>query len=241
MNRAGSNIIGLFVIFAAAVVAGCGGKNTHAFGQRNMASLAPIKVVRYETPGILKSTKTETGFLALATIAAPGGSALLVVGDAYNKARGSGTNEIIPDFGSLVMERFVQEIGLMHSDWPALTIVPDPISEEMAEHSTIIEFNVNRIAYGSIDLTRGGIILEQGFEKGFVTDGFLSKTTVTMKDPEGEVIWQKCFIYLSKDFGREMTLDELEADDYALLRQEISFAAEKTTQDFISHLNTQAN
>lgn len=241
MKRARPSAIGLFVIFAATVVAGCGGKNTYAFGQRDMSSLAPIKVVRFETPGILKSTKAETGFLALATIAAPGGSALFVVGDAYNKVRGSGTNEIIPDFGSLVMDRFVQEITVTHSDWPILTIVPEPISEEISEHSTIIEFNVNRIAYGSIDLTRGGIILEQGFEKGFVSDGFLSKTTVTMKDSEGEVIWQKCFIYLSKDFGHEMTLDELEANDYALLRQEMAFAAEKTTQDFISHLNTQAN
>ncbi|GAB4490203.1 MAG: hypothetical protein OHK006_22780 [Thermodesulfovibrionales bacterium] len=227
--------------FAALVSAGCAGTSTQALGKRDMAALAPIKVVRHETPGIMKSTKTETGILALATIAAPGGSALLFVGDAYSQARGSGTQAFIPDFGSLVMDMFVEEVSAVRSDWPAMTVVPEPLKEETPERSTVIEFNVNRLAYGSIDLTRGGIILEQGFEKGFVADGFLSKTTVTMKDPEGDVLWQKSYIYLSKDFDREKTLDELEADDYVQLRQEMTFAAQKTVADFVRHLNGSAN
>jgi hypothetical protein len=58
-----------------------------------------------------------------------------------------------------------------------------------------------------------------------------------MKDPQGEVIWQKGYVYLSKDFDRAMALDELEADNYCLLKEEISFAAEKTAEDFVTHLN----
>lgn len=241
MKQARLYVFALLMIMTAYFSVGCASSNTQALGRRDMASLAPIKVVRHETPGILKSTSTETGILALATIAAPGGSALLVVGDAYNQARGAGTKEYIPDFGSLVVDRFVKEIGVARTDWPALTIIPEPLKEEAPEHSTVIEFNVNRLAYGSIDLTRGGIILEQGFDKGFIADGFLSKTTVTLKDPGGEVLWQKCYIYLSKDFDREMSLDELEADNYTLLKDEMSFAAEKTVTDFISHLNGPSN
>ena len=86
---------------------GCSTKYNHALTKKDLALLGPIKVVRLETPGILKASGTETGFLALATIAVPGGSALLLVGDAYGKARGAESQSLIPDFGAAVMERFL--------------------------------------------------------------------------------------------------------------------------------------
>lgn len=57
-----------------------------------------------------------------------------------------------------------------------------------------------------------------------------------MKDPEGNILWQKSFIYLSKDFDREMSLEDLEAENCDLLKEEVKFAAEKTVQDFVTHL-----
>ena len=74
-------------------------------------------------------------------------------------------------------------------------------------------------------------------DKGVIADGFLSKTVVTMKDPQGDVLWQKSYIYLSKDYDRGMSVDELEANDCDLLKEEMMFAAEKTVQDFVNHLN----
>lgn len=207
------------------------------FAKKNISMLEPIKVCRYETPGIMKSTGTETALLAAITIAAPGGSALLVVGDEYAKARGSDTQIKIPDFGSLVMDKFLEHIKSEKPDWPALVVVPGSLKEDFSEKCTVIEFKVNRVAYGSLDLTRGGIVLDRGLDKGFISKGFLSKTTVTMKDSQGEVLWQKAFIYLSENFGREMSLDELEADNFMLLRDEMEFAAEQTALDFIDHLN----
>ena len=199
-------------------------------------TLPPIKVVRYETPGIMKSTGTETAIIALATLAAPGGSALLVVGDEYAKVRGSGTQAAIPDFGLLVMDKFVASIKKERLDWPVSAVIQEPLKEEFSEKCIVIEFKVNRVAYGSLDLTRGGIIFERGFDKGVISNGFLSKTTVTMKDPEGEVLWQKSYLYLSENFDRAMSLDELEADNFNLLKNEMEFAAEKTASDFIGHL-----
>jgi hypothetical protein len=203
---------------------------------KGVPSAEPIKVCRYETPGIMKSTGTETALLAAITVAAPGGSALLLVGDEYNRARGSGTQSKIPDFGSLVMDKFVERVKTARPDWPQLSVIPTPLQEDFSETCTVIEFKVARVAYGSLDLTRGGVVFERGLDRGLVSTGFLSKAMVTMKDSEGEVIWQKSYIYLSDNFGREKSLDELEADDYKLLKEEMAFAAEKTAEDFVEHL-----
>jgi hypothetical protein len=218
------------------VLQGCASSNTQ-FTKKDMQSSEPVKVVRYETPGIMKSTGTETAFLALVTLAAPGGTALLVVGDQYAKARGSDTQTRIPDFGSLVMNKFAERMPIARPDWPELTLVREPLKEDYSEKSTVIELRVNRLAYGSLDLTRGGIALERGLDKGIVCDGFLSKTAVTMKDAGGEILWEKSFVYLSEDFARAKGVDELEADNFKLLREEMEFAADKTVADFIEHLN----
>ncbi len=225
----------LILTVSLLVLQGCAG-NTR-LTKKDMQSSEPVKVVRYETPGIMKSTGTETALLALVTLAAPGGTALMVVGDEYARARGSDTQTRIPDFGSLVMNKFVERMPIERPDWPGLAPLPDPLKEEFSEKTTVIEFRVNRVAYGSLDLTRGGIVLERGVDKGLVSDGFLSKTVVTMKDPQGDVLWQKSFLYLSDNFERAKNVDELEADGFKLLKEEMEFAANKTVEDFIEHLN----
>lgn len=236
MNRAATRMMVLACTFFVLFVQGCASSNK-LFLKQNSPPSGPIKVCRHETPGIMKSTGAETTLLAAITLAAPGGSALLLVGDEYTKARGAGTQSKIPDFGSLVMAKFMSRIQKSQPDWPALTVVPAPLKEDFSEKCAVIEFKVNRVAYGSLDLTRGGIAFERGLKKGIVSKGFLSKTTVTMKDSLGEVLWRKDFIYLSENSGREKSLDELEADDFKLLKEEMEFAAEATVADFIQHLN----
>ncbi len=228
----------LFTLIVYSFLPGCASSGTK-FTKKDFSSSGPIKVCRYETPGIMKSTGTETALLALVTLAAPGGSALLVVGDEYAKARGSGTQARIPDFGYLVMNKFLDRIRDARPDWPALTPLQEPLKEDFSEKCTVIEFKVSRVAYGSLDLTRGGIALERGLDKGVMSTGFLSKTVVTMKDADGEGLWEKSYVYLSEHFGREKTLDELEAEDFRLLKEEMEFAAEKTVDDFIEHLNSE--
>ncbi|HWR58401.1 MAG TPA: hypothetical protein VN328_05900, partial [Thermodesulfovibrionales bacterium] len=83
-------------IVSLLVLQGCGASNKEMV-KKDFSSAEPMKVCRYETPGIMKSTGTETTFLALVTLAAPGGSALLVVGDEYAKVRGADTQVRIPD------------------------------------------------------------------------------------------------------------------------------------------------
>jgi hypothetical protein len=38
-----------------------------------------------------------------------------------------------------------------------------------------------------------------------------------------------------------MSVDELEANDLCLLKEEMTFAVEKTVQDFVNHLNGKAD
>ena len=224
------------LIISSLFLHGCGPGNKELV-KRDFSGLEPIKVCRFETPGIMKSTGTETALLALVTLAAPGGSALLVVGDEYAKARGSGTQDRIYDFGALVMDKFLEQIKKDRPDWPSLTVIPEPIKDDSSEKCTVIEFKVSRIAYGSIDLTRGAIALERGLSKGLFTKGLMTKTLVTMKDAQGEILWQRSYLYLSEDFKREKTVDELEADNYKQLKEEMVFAADKTVSDFIDDLN----
>ncbi|MCL5022450.1 MAG: hypothetical protein M1497_03625 [Nitrospirae bacterium] len=205
------------------------------FAQKDLSALEPVKVCRTETPHIMKSSGTETALLALVTLAAPGGTALLVVGDEYAKARGSGTQTQIPDFGFLVMDKFLTRLRNEKADWSAFTVIKEPL-KDLPEKCTVIEFKVNRLAYGSLDLTRGGIVLERGLNKGVISKGFLSKTTVTMKDAEGETLWQKSYLYLSENFDREMSMEELEANQFDLLKDEMDFAADKTAADFVEDL-----
>jgi hypothetical protein len=195
------------------------------FVKKDIESLAPLKVVRYETPGILRSTAAETFFLTGAAVALPGGSALFFLSDKYCEARGADMQNKIPDFGYLVTEKFVEKMNHGTSKWPELTFEPKPVGDDYTEPCTLIEIKVKRLAYGYLDFIRGG------------GNGFLSKTTITMKDQQDEVLWQKSFTYLSKDFNRDKSIDEFEADDAKLLKEEIEFAAEKTVSDFINNLN----
>lgn len=235
MKRISPWLMASVLIISSLLLGGCGASNKELV-KKDFPAAEPIRVCRYETPGIMKSTGTETTLLALVTLAAPGGSALLVVGDEYNKARGSGTQSKIPDFGSLVMNKFAEQVKNARPDWPALTVIPDPLKEDFSDKCTVVEFKINRIAYGSIDLTRGGIALERGLDKGLFATGLLTKTLVTMKDNSGEVVWQKSYVYLSENFNREKSVDELEADNFKLLKEEMEFAAEKTVADFVDHL-----
>ena len=236
MKKMISWLMASLLIISSLFLQGCGPGNKELV-KKDFSSLEPIKVCRFETPGIMKSTGTETALLALVTLAAPGGSALLVVGDEYAKARGSGTQDRIYDFGALVMDKFLDRIKKDRPDWPALTVIPSPIKDDSSEKCTVIEFKVSRIAYGSIDLTRGAIALERGLNKGLFTKGLMTKTLVTMKDAQGEILWQRSYLYLSEDFKREKTVDELEADGYKQLKEEMVFAADKTVSDFIDDLN----
>lgn len=211
------------LIFSILFLQGCASDTP--FVRKDTKSLSPLKVVRHETPPILRSTMAETFFLSTAAVALPGGSALLVLSDEYAKSKGGDMQMKIPDFGNLVMHKFVEKMNGGLIKFPVFTVENKPVLEDYADSCTVIEFKVKRVAYGYLDFIRGG------------GNGVLTKCTVTMKDSSGDILWEKNFTYLSKDFERTREVEEYEADDGKLLKEELEFAAEKTVSDFIAHLN----
>ena len=223
MKKVTSLLISFSWVISSFFIQGCATDKPYV--KKDFSSLAPVKVVRYETPGIERSTKTETLLITTAVIAVPGGSALLLLNDEYCETRGKEMQEKIPDFGLLVMNKFVEKLKNEISDFPALTVACEPVDDEYSEPSTLISFKVKRVAYGFLDPLRGS------------GDNFSSKTVVTMTDHKGGILWQKNFLYLSENFGRSKKIDELEADSARLLKEEMEFAAEQTAEDFVADLN----
>lgn len=223
MKKVTSLLIGFSLIISSLLIQGCATDKLYV--KKDFSSLAPIKVIRYETPGIERSTKTETLLITTAVIALPGGSALLLLNDAYCEARGKEMQEKIPDFGLLVMNKFIEKVKNEIPDFPPLSVECESVDKDYIESSTLVAFKVKRVAYGFLDPLRGS------------GNNFTSKTVVTMKDPQGNVLWQRKFVYLSENFDRAKEIDEFEADDARLLKEEMHFAAEQTAADFISHLN----
>jgi hypothetical protein len=211
--------------FSLFFVQGCA--TDKSFVRNGQASLSPLKVVRYRTPGIIRKNINETFIISAAAVALPGGSVLTAIGDDYAKSRGEGMQQQLPDFGQLVMQKFVEQLGKGKELWPRLIVEDRPAIEGHIETDTLLEFRVQRLAYGYLDFINGA------------GHGFLSKTVVTMKEPRGKILWQKSFTYSSQDFGRGKEIDAFEADDGKLLKEELAFAIEKTVAAFIEDFNAE--
>jgi hypothetical protein len=200
-------------------------------------SHTPVECVRYETPGIMKKTATGTFLLTSAGLALPGGSALFVLGNDIAQSNGERMQEAVPDFGSLVISKLGKRLNNGSKSMPAVTVQYQPIPEERVVPSlpgqpapekrevtsTRIEVRVKKIVYGYLDPFKG--------------KGFLSDTVATLRDPKGDVLWQKDYTYFSKDFKRSKEIADYEADGGRFLKEEFDFAADKTALAFFNDLN----
>ncbi|MDP2278569.1 MAG: hypothetical protein Q8K51_10145 [Nitrospirota bacterium] len=202
-------------IVSTSFLHGCATTPSTPFVKKDISTISPLKVVRYETPEIKVYT------LGRVLLGATIGAVLFAgVGAGFGVVLAGGKLEKetpIPDFGQLVMSKFIERVSKGIPNWPAMIIEEQPIKEEYSYKSgTILEFKVNQLT------------LEFGV-------GFSSIAVATMKDLEGNVLWEKGFFYSSKKFDRKRSIDEYKADDFKLLKEEIEFAADKTVSDFIEH------
>lgn len=203
----------ILLCVASLVFQGCATYRDKAFVKQDMTSLSPLKVVRHETPNIWKFSPGGTaGGLLL------GGIIGLRVSAELNGKKLREKIEI-PDFGQLVMDKFVARAGKEIPNWPAMDIEKEPVNAEYSyKAGNILEFKLDNPC-----LT---------FESGGC---FYSITTVVLKNMNGNVLWKRSFGYLSKEYGRQRKLEEFEADNGKLLKEEMDFAAEETASNFIKH------
>ncbi len=187
------------------------------FARKDLQSISPLKVVRHDTPEIRKISVGRT-ILGAALGAVLLGGAGAVIGMAILQER-MGPEDNVQDFGLLVEKKFVERAHTEIPIWPTMDVLEQPVANDYAEKCALLEFKVNRIAIGK-------------FEGG----GLSSITIVTMKDSNGDVLWEKSFNYLSNDFGRGgKSIDDFLSEDKKLLKEELEFAADKTVSDFIAH------
>lgn len=220
MKRIHFCVVAVFLVFLGSLY-GCATPDK-PLAVREMPKASVIKVVRYDSPQLLKKT---AGSKAIALTGVMFGALGGGLGGAISAGlEASAGNELaqrcnLPDFGKLVTDRFVEKVQEDLPEWPELSVEDKPTKEEPKSDS------------GYLLVVRVTLVM---VESG---SGLTTSTTAQMFDPANQVVWQKRFSYKSRDFGRCTALDDLEAENGELLHREFQFAAERTVSSFIHHLN----
>jgi hypothetical protein len=181
-----------------------------------LSGLPTVKAVRYETPVMKVAT------LGGALLAVPAVVVVLPLQAAITTSREKRNSAQVSDYGYMLMTRFVERASKEIPGWPSTTMVKDPVKDDYKDTDPLLEFKVERLLYAFLV-------------------GIRAESVVTLRNASGEVLWQDSFIYKSSDFDRKKSIDEYEADNFRLLREEIWFAADKTADSFLSHLKKDIN
>lgn len=218
MKNCNFNFALTLLVLTVISIQGCA--SDKVFIKKDLSTLAPLTVVRQPTPEF-KVMKLGGEMLAGQIIGGLllGGLGVGIAGETMAEIKGKELKEkaSLPDYGELVMKEFVEKIGTELPNWPAMKIENQPVSKDYAHPlKTLLDFEVSMLKLMSIH-------------------GLISTTSVTLKDSNDNILWQKNFTYISRDFGRDKSIDEFEADNGILLKEEMMFAANKTVSDFIRH------
>jgi hypothetical protein len=117
----------------------------------------------------------------------------------------------------MVMNKFTEKAAKEIPAWPRMLIEDNPVQTDYEYKSGhILSFCVDYIRLNSF-----------GRRKGLSTS-----TIAEMRTATGDLIWMKRYDYSQKKADRERELEELEANDCELLKEEIDYAAEKTAAEF---------
>jgi len=207
-----------FLLLFSLVLQGCTTMPNQPFLKKETAVPGPVKIIGYETPNI--KVYTTPGLLwsiiAGAVILGPIGAGITYL--IYDAASIEQANPDINDFGKLVTDGFIERSQKEIPNWPTM-VIQDKADEEPSSAQ-----NMSYI----LKLDVGDIKINAEF-------GISVATVITMKDKEGNIVWQKGYWYDAGLFNRLSTFDELQADKYKKLNEELAFAADKTVTDFITH------
>lgn len=126
----------------------------------------------------------------------------------------------LPDYGQLLAERFAGAVCREIPGWPAMEIIDEAIEHDFAfEEGHVFFIRVN-------DLTLSGGDMSREFE---------IRVTVEMYNGK-ERVWYEFFIYNPGEYSRVDDIDALTADWCGLLREQMEFAAEKTSAELAGRL-----
>jgi hypothetical protein len=129
----------------------------------------------------------------------------------------------MPDFRKLVTERFVERAKIEISNWPTMDV-----EEKAVKVDFIKDFLNNKSAYI--------MIIQVPIYSVNTWTGFWAGVRADIKDSKDTILWGKHFMYRSEKYKRTQSVDEYKADNFKLLREEMSFAAETVVSELIQDL-----
>ena len=207
-----------FLLLFSIILQGCTTMPNQPFLKKETAVPGPVKILRYETPNI--KVYTTPGLLGSiivgAVILGPPGAGITYL--IYDAVTTEPANPDINDFGMLVTSGFIERSQKEIPNWPTMVI------QEKADEELSSAYNMSYIL--TIDVRNVKINAEFGISVA---------TVITMKDKEGNIVWQEGYWYDPVNFNRLSTFDDLKANKYKKLNEELAFAADKTVTDFINH------
>jgi hypothetical protein len=204
------------IFLGCIVIQGCSLPN-EPYVRKDASAIAPLKVARYIAPDIRRYSLEEglAVFVGTALILDP--FVGLAVFSIYHDIKKVPEGQDIPDYGKLVMEKFIERAKNEIPNWPVMNVEEKPISEALKDKSNYtLEFKADSLEIKD-------------------SNGLRFATIVILRDKEDNVIWEKGYKYFSEQFSHNATYDQLKKDDYKLLKQEMIFAANQTVTDFIEH------
>lgn len=207
-----------FLLLFSLILQGCTTMPNQPFLKKETAVPGPVKIIRYETPNI--KVYTTPGIVGSIVV---GAVILGVIGAGvtyliYDALSIEPANPDINDFGKLVMDGFMERSKKEIPNWPTMVI------QEKADEEHLSDQNISYI-----------LKVDFGDVKINATSGISVYSIITMKDKEGNIVWQRGYWYDPVNFNRLSTFDDLKANKYKKLNEELAFAADKTVTDFITH------
>lgn len=204
------------VLLVFTFILGCSLPN-EPYLKKDASAITPLKAVSYLSPDIRRYSLGEGLAVAAAgsVFVSPIGG--LLVFSIYHDAKKIPDDQGIPDYGKLVMSKFVERAKNEIPDWPVMNVEDKPIWEPLKDNANyILEFKADTLEINE-------------------NKGLRFTTIVKLKDKEDNVIWEKGYKYTSEQFNRTTNYEQLKVADYKLLKEEMIFAAEATVTDFIEH------
>jgi hypothetical protein len=207
----------LTLIFLSGMAIGGCSHPAAPYIKKDTSTITPLKVVRYISPDIRRYSLGEG-------VAVFAGSAIILdpligmlVFSIYHDIKKVPDDQGVPDFGKLVMDKFVERAKNEILNWPVMNVEEKPIWEDLKDPANFI-------------LVIKADTLEIKDSKG------LRFTTIAkMKDKEDNVIWEKGYKYSSEQFNHNINYEQLKLDNFKMLKEEMIFAADATVTDFIEH------
>jgi len=205
-----------FIFLSGIAIQGCSLPNP-TYIKKDVSTITTLKVVRYISPDIRRYSLGEgvAIFAGSAIILDP--LIAILVYSIYHDVKKVPTDQGVPDYGKLVMDKFVQRVKNEIPNWPVMNVEEKPIWEDLKDPANFI-----------LEIKADSLEIKDSMGLRFTTIAIL-------KDKEDNIIWEKGYKYSSEQFHHNVNYEQLKKDDFKLLKEEMIFAAEATVTDFIEH------